>query len=248
VAQPLLNGAAGTYAAFPPNAPDPYLGAKFNESRVRHCRVWRADVYLSENQEEARSTGTSLGTLWVQIGGLARRYSLRRLMRKSKTLNMRLRDPFTAIVFPPTWQTLARDSVQRRQVSPLKEGPTQRAYGQRPAPRASSDLAGAGELVSVIPATRSLGECIVANDALHQKTSIWRCTWQPDSLQNGPIQTGSPGATSPLSHSWSAPVILSVAELLTSGPHVKDNSRRLSYCEIPTPIWQPEPSLLGYDT
>jgi hypothetical protein len=43
-------------------------------------------------------------------------------------------------------------------------------------------------------------------------------------------------------------VILSVAELLTSGPHVKDNSRRLSYCEIPTPIWQPEPSLLGYDT
>jgi hypothetical protein len=151
---------------------------------------------------------------------------------------------------PPAsdWQTLARDSVQRRQVSPLKEGPTQRAYGQRPAPRASSDLAGAGELVSVIPATRSLGECIVANDALHQKTSIWRCTWQPDSLQNGPIQTGSPGATSPLSHSWSAPVILSVAELLTSGPHVKDNSRRLSYCEIPTPIWQPEPSLLGYDT
>jgi len=73
--------------------------------------------------------------------------------------------------------------------------------GQDPArlPPASEALAGVGgacqrfrecQIASLLPLVRE--SCIVANDGVCQKPSL-ACTWQPITVQNGPIQTGSPG-------------------------------------------------------
>jgi hypothetical protein len=44
-----------------------------------------------------------------------------------------------------------------------------------------------------------VGDCIVANDVLSQLASIWRALGSRLRVQNGPIQTGSPGVASQLS-------------------------------------------------